>query len=133
MGVETYERLFLLPLRQVAKAYRDAGARLASTTRTEKFYRCWTCGWGRGIDAVALIEYRCGMDAADIRSHCGEKLANSARRDSSHEQHKTNLIVYTITLVPLLTSTLVPPCQRRRWYTRPRVSVVGDYLIAGYV
>ena len=82
MGVETYERLFLLPLRQMAKAYRDAGAHFASTTRTEKSYRCWTCGWGRGIDAVPPIEYRCGMDAADIRSHCGEKLALTGALDN---------------------------------------------------
>ena len=74
IGPETYERLFLPPLRRMVRAYRDAGARFVMHHADGNVLSLLDMWIDAGIDVINPVEYRSGMDAVKIREQYGEKL-----------------------------------------------------------
>jgi len=74
VGPETYERIFLPPLRRMVKAYREAGARFIMHHADGNVLPLLDMWLDAGIDCINPIEYRSGMDAVEIRRQYGNKL-----------------------------------------------------------
>ncbi len=75
VGPETYERVFLPPLRRMVRAYRDAGARCIMHHADGNVVSLLDMWLEAGIDAINPVEYRAGMDAVAIRERYGDRLA----------------------------------------------------------
>lgn len=75
VGPETYERVFLPPLRRMVRAYRDAGARFIMHHADGNVLPLLDMWVDAGIDAINPVEFRSGMDAVKIREKYGRRLA----------------------------------------------------------
>jgi len=74
VGPETYERVFLPPLRRMVGAYREAGARCIMHHADGNVLPLLDMWLDAGIDAINPVEYRAGMDAVAIREKYGDRL-----------------------------------------------------------
>lgn len=75
VGPQTYERVFLPPLRRMVSAYRAAGARCIMHHADGNVLPLLDMWLDAGIDAINPVEYRAGMDAVAIREQYGDRLA----------------------------------------------------------